>query len=118
LDTLLEGGIVGLAFYTAWLLSCGRHLHRALRIDYNFGSLGIGFLLMMLSYNVTESTLSGLVHQMTALALLASMVIPYRAPLHARKLQGYPPLTSEADADATVRGGLSHGDIGVERGSD
>ena len=83
LDILLELGAVGLAFYAAWLLSCARKFHGALAEDYDWGSLAICFLLMVVVYNVTESALGSLGEQMTAVVVLASLVVPYepiRAP--------------------------------------
>jgi len=78
LDILLELGEAGLAFYTAWLLSCARQLHRALVLDYEWASLGICLLLMSLIYNVTESALNSLTEYMTAMVVLASVVVPAR----------------------------------------
>lgn len=78
LDILLELGAVGLAFYAALLLSCGRKLHAALAEDYDWASLGICFLLMTLVYNVTESALNSLTEQMTAMMILLSLTIPVR----------------------------------------
>jgi len=78
LDILLELGEVGLAFYTAWLLSCARQLHRALILDYEWASFGICLVLMSLIYNVTESALNSLTEYMTAMVVLASLVVPAR----------------------------------------
>lgn len=77
LDILLELGGVGLAIYIGWLLSCARKLHRALAEDYEWASLAICLLVMALVYNVTESALSSLAEQMTAVVALASLVVPY-----------------------------------------
>jgi exopolysaccharide production protein ExoQ len=76
LDILLELGAVGLAFYTVWLLSCARQLHRALAQDYNWASLAICFLIMGLVYNATESALNTLTEHMTAAVVLTSFVVP------------------------------------------
>jgi len=78
LDILLELGVVGLAFYTVWLLSCARHLHRALAQDYDWASLAICFLLMGLVYNATESALNSLTEHMTTVMVLASLAVPYK----------------------------------------
>jgi len=82
LDILLELGAVGLAFFIFWLLSCGRQLHRALVLDYEWASLGICLLLMSLIYNATESALNSLTEYMTAVVVLASLAVP--AKLHSR----------------------------------
>ena len=82
LDILLELGAVGLAFYTVWLLSCARKLHRALARDYQWASLAICFLLMSLIYNTTESSLNSLAEQLTAVLVLASTVVS-RKPITA-----------------------------------
>jgi exopolysaccharide production protein ExoQ len=76
LDILLELGEVGLAFYTAWLLSCARQLHHSIAQDYDWASLGICLLLMGLVYNATESALNSLTDYMTAVVVLAVFVVP------------------------------------------
>ena len=78
LDILLDLGAVGLIMYIVWLLSCTRKLHRALRQDYDWASLAICFLLMALICNASESILSSLTEQITAVFTLASVVIPYK----------------------------------------
>jgi len=75
LDILLELGAVGLGFYAAWLLSCTRQLHAALARDYEWASLAICLLLMMLIYNTTESALNSVVEHMTAVLILTSMIV-------------------------------------------
>ena len=74
LDILLTLGIVGLAFYTFWLLSCVRKLHGALAQDYDWACLAICFLFMAVVYNATESALDSLAELMTAVPVLASFV--------------------------------------------
>ncbi len=84
LDILLELGEVGFVFYSIWLLSCARQLHRALRRDYAWASLAICFLLMTLVYNATESALNSLTEQSTVMVVLACFVVsckPVRAKL-------------------------------------
>ncbi len=79
LDVLLQLGAVGLASYTVWLLSCASKLFRALVRDYEWASLAISILLMVLVYNVTESALDSLAEQMTATMTIASMVVPFES---------------------------------------
>jgi O-antigen ligase len=74
LDILLEIGEIGLVFYTAWLLSCARQLHRSIGLDYDWASFGICLLLMGLVYNATESALNSLTDYMTAVVVLAVFV--------------------------------------------
>jgi exopolysaccharide production protein ExoQ len=81
LDILLELGEVGLVFYTAWLLSCARQLHRAIVLDYEWASFGICLLLLSLIYNVTESALNSLTEYITAIMVLVSLVVPARLGL-------------------------------------
>jgi O-antigen ligase len=76
LDVLLELGVVGLGLNLIWLLSCARHLHRALAEDYLWGSLGICLLLMLVVYNTTESVLGDLSTQLTAMVVLAAFAVP------------------------------------------
>ena len=77
LDILLELGTVGLALYVAWLLSCIWKLRKALAHDHDWGSLALSFVFMAIVYNYTESALSSLHEQMTAVLVAASMVVPY-----------------------------------------
>jgi exopolysaccharide production protein ExoQ len=81
LDILLELGEVGLAFYTAWLLSCARQLHRAMVLDYDWASFGICLLFLSLIYNSTESALNSLTEYITAIMVLVSLVVPARLGL-------------------------------------
>jgi O-antigen ligase len=74
LDILLELGVVGLAFYAIWLLSCTRQLHRALAWDYEWASIAICFLVMTLIYNTTESSLNSMVENMSVVLVFASLV--------------------------------------------
>ena len=78
LDILLELGSVGLAFFIAWLLSCAQQFHRALVLDYEWASFAICLLLMSLVYNATESALNSLTDYVTAVLVLASVVVPAR----------------------------------------
>ena len=75
LDTILELGIVGMGFYTAWLIACARRLHAALAEHYEWASLGLCFLLMALVYNVAESALNSLANQLTAQVVLLSWLV-------------------------------------------
>jgi exopolysaccharide production protein ExoQ len=77
LDILLELGAVGLTFYFGWLLSCARKFQDVLARNYNWASLAICYLVMALVFNVTESTLSGLVDQITVVVVLVSLVVPH-----------------------------------------
>lgn len=75
LDILLELGVVGLAFYVVFLLSCANRLHEALSEHYDWASFGICLLVMTLLYNVSESALNSFAEQMTAVVLLASLAV-------------------------------------------
>jgi exopolysaccharide production protein ExoQ len=75
LDTLLDFGAIGLVLYAAFFLFCIRKLHGALATNYCWASLAIAFMAMTLVYNTTESTLSSLVHQMTAISVLMPLTV-------------------------------------------
>jgi O-antigen ligase len=75
LDILLEMGVVGLAFYCVWLLSCLRQLHRALAEEYDWASLGICLLLMAVACNISESALTTLSEHTTAVLALVSFTV-------------------------------------------
>lgn len=76
LDILLDLGAVGLALFTGWLLISARKFHASLAEEYAWGSLALCFLLMAVVYNTTESTLGSLAEHMTAVVVLASLVVP------------------------------------------
>jgi len=78
LDILLELGEVGLAFYTAWLLSCARQLHRAIAQNYDWAAFAICLLFVCLIYNATESALNSPTDYMTAVIVLAVFVVPHK----------------------------------------
>ncbi len=75
LDILLDLGAVGLGLYAILLLSCGRKLHAALAMDYEWASLGLCFLLMAVVYNYSESALGSLAEQMTAVFIFVSTAV-------------------------------------------
>lgn len=77
LDILLELGAAGLALYICWFLSSANKLYRTLATNYNWASLSLSYLIMCLVFNVTESTLGGLADQITAIVVLASLVVPH-----------------------------------------
>jgi O-antigen ligase len=106
LDALLELGMVGLSFYTAWFLSCARKLHSTLVEDYGWASLGICFLLMALVYNTTESAFT-LADELTAVVVLVSLVVRSdsipavgRSRFQARPRVTYPVLRKKRDSRA------------------
>lgn len=76
LDTLLELGWVGMLLSGAWLLSCTSKLHGALADDFEWASLGLCFVVMAATYNVTESVLSTLAEEIMAILVLTSLVVP------------------------------------------
>lgn len=72
LDLILEQGFLGLIILSAFLVNIGVKLHKILKYNFYFSSLGICFLLMSLIYNTTESAFSSLAEHMTAVLLLIS----------------------------------------------
>jgi O-antigen ligase len=103
LDVLLELGEVGLALYTAWLLSCAQQLHRALKQDYDWASFAISLLLISLIYNTTESALNSLTEYITAVVVFASLVVPIRSKI--KRSAGLPMRLSFDAASLQVREG-------------
>jgi O-antigen ligase len=75
LDTLLDLGAAGLAFYTMWLLSCVRRLHGAFAEDFHWAGFGTCLVLMAVVYNVTESALTSLSHELMATIVLMVSVL-------------------------------------------
>ncbi len=79
LDTLLDLGGVGLFLVVAWLLSCASRLHRMLSDNFEWACLGMCFVLMAATYNVTESVLSTLAEEMMAIIVLTTMILRQRS---------------------------------------
>ncbi|MGJ5813865.1 O-antigen ligase family protein [Paludibaculum fermentans] len=77
LDIVLELGFVGLALATIWLLSCVRKLHRALEEDYDWASLALSLVFVIVVYNFTETTLNRLAWHATAVITIAAFAVPY-----------------------------------------
>ena len=60
LDVILDLGFVGLVLFSIFLLSCCVKFQKALLNDYDWGMLGICFLLMAVTHNIAESSIVGL----------------------------------------------------------
>jgi exopolysaccharide production protein ExoQ len=73
LEVLLGLGSVGLMLITAFYVSCSRKAHRVLRKDYDWGCLFIGYLLISVIHNVTESSINSFTYHLTAVVLLVSV---------------------------------------------
>lgn len=69
LDLLLELGFIGLFLFSMFLLSCFRKAQRTLVLDYDWGSLWIGFLLMAVIHNITETSITSFTSQLSAVLL-------------------------------------------------
>jgi O-antigen ligase len=78
LDILLELGVVGLALYTAWVLSSVAKLRRMLAQDLDWASLALSFWIVVALYNYTESMLNSLAWQTTAVMTIITLVVPYK----------------------------------------
>ena len=77
LDILLELGVMGLVLFAMWLLSSAWNLRNAAAEDPDWGNLALCFLVMAVVYNSTESAFNSLTEQMTAVVVLASLVVPH-----------------------------------------
>jgi len=84
LDVLLELGACGLAFCTAWLLSCAVQLRRALKESYDWASFALCLLLISLIYNCTESAVNSLTEYITAVVLFLSLAVTARVDVRAK----------------------------------
>lgn len=69
LDVILDLGFVGLIFFSLFLLSCCFKFQKILLHDYDWGMLGICFLLMAVTHNIAESTFVGFAGSMSAVIL-------------------------------------------------
>jgi exopolysaccharide production protein ExoQ len=81
LDILLELGLMGFVLTIVWLLSCARKLQNALMQNYEWASMAISLLAIMIIGNTTESSLNDLSEPMTSVLILASIIVTCR-PIH------------------------------------
>ena len=73
LDVLLGLGFVGLLLVSIFLLSSCRKAHRALSVDFNWGTLWFCFIVMGAVHNITESTIDSLTSFLTAVILFLTV---------------------------------------------
>lgn len=69
LEIIMELGFVGVISMSGFLISCGRKATRGLNDNYSWASLQICFLLMIVFYNITESSLNTFTSHITAVVL-------------------------------------------------
>jgi O-antigen ligase len=74
LETLLNLGLVGLALFAAYLLSCSLSAVRFLRSDFAYATLWLCCLLMTILHNTSESSLPSFTYPLTALLLVLSVI--------------------------------------------
>ncbi len=70
LSVLLELGFVGLILFSIFILSSCRKIIKEMNRDFDWASLKICFLLIMVLHNITESLLDTFTFRMTAITLL------------------------------------------------
>lgn len=76
LEIILHYGLIGLALFLLFILSCVKTAMISLAYDNNWGILFLCLLLMFLVYNITESTIHTLTSNLTALVLFFSIMTP------------------------------------------
>jgi O-antigen ligase len=73
LDVLIGLGFVGLALVSIFLLSSCRKARQVLDVDFDWGILWIGFIIMAVAHNISESSINSFAHQLTAVLLFFSV---------------------------------------------
>jgi len=73
LDVLIGLGFVGLVLVSVFLLSSCRKAHQVLDVDFDWGVLWIGFIIMAVAHNIAESSINSFAHQLTAILLFFSI---------------------------------------------
>jgi exopolysaccharide production protein ExoQ len=76
LEVLLQLGLVGLLLTAMFLLSCGRKAQRTLAYDFDWASLSICFLLMLVLHNITESSIDSFTRHLMAVVLFLAVASP------------------------------------------
>ncbi len=76
LDVLLDLGEVGLVLCVIWVFSCARQFHRTYTQDPDWANFSMCLLLIVLMYNVTESSLNSLTDFMTAVIVITVFAVP------------------------------------------
>ena len=69
LDVLLGLGVIGVILVLLFLLSSCRKANRFLKIDYDWGILWIGFIIMTVVHNISESSIDTFTQQLSAILL-------------------------------------------------
>jgi exopolysaccharide production protein ExoQ len=73
LDVLIGLGFVGLVLTSIFLLSSCRRAHQVIDVDFDWGALWIGFIIMAVAHNVAESSISSFANQLSAILLFFSI---------------------------------------------
>jgi len=60
LDIILNLGLIGLAFFTMYILQCCRYSQKKMMQDFNWGCLSITILITMAVHNIAESSITSL----------------------------------------------------------
>jgi exopolysaccharide production protein ExoQ len=76
LDVCLQLGVVGLLLTAAFLLSCVRKAHRVLGNDFDWGSLALAFVLMIVVESIADSSIDSFTKQIMAIVLFLSVSVP------------------------------------------
>lgn len=78
LEVCLGIGLIGLVLTSMFLLSCSSKAVKSLSYDYDWGSLSLCFLLIVLLHNITESSIDSFGKQLMAVLLFLSVCSPKR----------------------------------------
>lgn len=73
LDIILNLGLVGLAFFSMYLLQCCRYSNKEMMQNYDWGCLSITILITMAVHNIAESSITSLSGTGSALILFILM---------------------------------------------
>jgi len=73
LDIILNLGFAGLILFSMFFLSCCRRLQKILLYEFDLGTLGICFLLMLVVHNIGESSNAGLTGNIMFIILILTV---------------------------------------------
>jgi hypothetical protein len=80
LDMLIGLGFVGILLISVFILSSSRKAHHELSVDFDWGTLWICCIIMLVVHNIAESSLDSLTNFLTAVILFFTVASTKKVP--------------------------------------
>ena len=73
LDVILNIGFIGLMFVSAFLLSCCRKAGRSIKYSFEWGTLFVCYMIMLVFFSIAESSIDSLTTSLSAIVMFFSV---------------------------------------------